>query len=39
VIAAVVASSALFGLYHAYYGPKGILKAGVLGLIFTVIAL
>jgi membrane protease YdiL (CAAX protease family) len=39
IVAAVVASSVLFGLYHAYYGPKGILKTGVLGLMFALIAL
>jgi membrane protease YdiL (CAAX protease family) len=39
IIAAVVASSLLFGVYHAYYGPRGILKTGTLGLIFAVIAL
>jgi len=39
IVVAVVASSVLFGLYHSYYGPKGILKTGVLGLIFALIAL
>jgi membrane protease YdiL (CAAX protease family) len=39
IVAAVAVSSVLFGVYHMYYGPKGILKTGVLGLIFAAIAL
>jgi membrane protease YdiL (CAAX protease family) len=30
----VVVSAAVFGLAHAYQGPRGILLAGVLGLLF-----
>jgi membrane protease YdiL (CAAX protease family) len=39
IIAAVLVCAVLFGLYHAYYGPKGILKTGAFGLLMTLIAL
>lgn len=39
IIAAVAICTALFGLYHAYYGPKGVLKTGVFGLLMTLLAL
>jgi len=39
LIAAVVIAALLFGLFHAYYGWKGILKTGAFGLIVTAIAL
>ena len=37
--AAVVIVALVFGLGHAYQGPKGILKVGVVGLIFGCIVL
>jgi membrane protease YdiL (CAAX protease family) len=39
VIAAALICAVLFGLYHAYYGPSGILKTGAFGLLMTLIAL
>jgi uncharacterized protein len=36
---AVVVSVVAFGLFHAYYGPKGILKTGGFGLVMSLIAL
>ena len=35
--AAVVLSSALFGIAHAYQGPSGVLVTGTLGLVFACI--
>lgn len=39
LIAAVAICAILFGLFHAYYGPKGIAKTGAFGLLMTVMAL
>ena len=39
IIAAVLICAVLFGLYHAYFGPSGILKTGAFGLVMTLIAL
>jgi uncharacterized protein len=39
LVGAVILTSLLFGLYHAYYGWKGIAQTGILGLILSVIAL
>jgi membrane protease YdiL (CAAX protease family) len=39
IIAAVPICAVLFGLYHAYYGPYGILKTAAFGLFMTLIAL
>jgi uncharacterized protein len=36
---AVVVSVVAFGFFHAYYGPKGILKTGIFGLVMSLIAL
>jgi membrane protease YdiL (CAAX protease family) len=35
VPAAVVGSGVVFGLGHAYQGPRGMLKTGLLGLVFA----
>jgi membrane protease YdiL (CAAX protease family) len=37
VVAGVVVGAAVFGLAHAYQGSRGMLLAGVLGLIFGVV--
>jgi uncharacterized protein len=37
--AAVAISAILFGIYHAYYGPKGILKTGAVGFVMSLLAL
>ena len=39
LIAAVAICACLFGLFHAYYGPKGIVKTGAFGLLMTLMAL
>jgi uncharacterized protein len=39
LVASAVICVVLFGLYHAYYGPKGILKTGAFGLLMTLMAL
>jgi CAAX protease family protein len=38
LIAAVPITAVLFGLYHGYYGWRGILKTGAAGLIFALLA-
>jgi len=38
LVAAVAISSVLFGLFHAYYGWRGILKTGAFGLVMAIIA-
>jgi uncharacterized protein len=38
VIVAILVTSLLFGLYHAYFGMKGITRTGALGLLFAAIA-
>ncbi len=39
VVATVLTTSILFGLYHAYYGPAGIAKTGAVGLVLSLVAL
>ena len=39
LIAAVAINAAAFGIFHAYYGWKGILKTGAVGLVMALLAL
>ena len=39
LIAAVAINVAAFGIFHAYYGWKGILKTGAFGLVMALLAL
>jgi uncharacterized protein len=39
LVAAAVITSILFGVFHAYYGWKGIVKTGALGLGFALLAI
>jgi uncharacterized protein len=39
VVTAVAVGAVLFGLFHAYYGPKGMLKTGVFGMLMALLAL
>jgi len=39
LVAAVAVNVAAFGIFHAYYGWKGILKTGAFGLVMALLAL